>query len=96
MGNFGAWLGRFDLPSSVPRAEVGYYGDLVGRPFFNPTRGSVVWGVEGRTCAVTSAWLAIDDVTYAVTGAIATLHLRFEQRCEGSTGALHGVVHASR
>jgi hypothetical protein len=96
IGNFGRWTGRFEMPTSVARAEVGYYAGLRGTPTYNPTRGSVQWGVDGRSCEVESGWLAIDGITYDVTNAIAALDLRFEQRCKGSTGALHGLVHVGR
>ena len=90
------WDGRVEMPTSVVRAEVGYYTGLRGWPTFNPTRGGVQWTIQWRSCPVASAWLAIDGVTYSDTGSITKLDLRFELRCEGSAGVLHGVVHVSR
>ena len=86
------WSGDFQAMTSITRLQPGYYGDLERYPFYNPVRGGLDWGGEGRGCNTLRGWFVVDDVTY--TGAALTaIDLRFEQHCEGAAPALHGAIH---
>lgn len=86
------WSGRFLLPRGAGTLQTGYYLDLMRTPFADPVVGGVEWSGEGRGCNTVKGWLAIDKVTLNA-GVIESIDLRFEQRCEGGSTALHGQVH---
>lgn len=87
-----SWSGFFKLPSSMTTFQPGVYNDLTRYPFHDPAVGGLSWYGEGRGCNTLTGWIAIDTARY-VSGALAVLHLRFEQHCEGGAAALHGTVH---
>jgi hypothetical protein len=86
------WDGDFKQSGTGTRLAAGYYGDLTRYPFQNSGAGGVSWTGEGRGCNTVKGWFVIDKVRY--TGdQLSAIDLRFEQRCEGGTSALHGQVH---
>lgn len=86
------WSGDFKGMSSLAQLTTGYYGELQRYPFNNPTSGGLNWTGEGRGCNTLTGWFAIDNISI-VSGALKVIDLRFEQRCEGGTAALHGKIH---
>ena len=88
------WFGDFQAMSTLSQLAPGYYADLRRYPFHNPVKGGLEWFGEGRGCNTLLGWFAIDGVTYT-NGNLTALDLRFEQRCEGGTPALHGAIHWS-
>ena len=97
MGISGAqgWNGDFQTMNTLSQLQLGYYPDLMRYPFHNPTKGGVSWTGEGRGCNRVLGWFAVDRVVYT-NGVVTSLDLRFEQRCEGGTPALHGAIHWDR
>ena len=86
------WTGDFQGMNTISALQPGYYGGLQRYPFNNPVAGGLSWSGEARGCNTLSGWFVIDGVTYS-NGALAAIDLRFEQRCEGGSAALHGAVH---
>lgn len=87
------WSGSFQPTDSMPRLSTGYFPNLKGVPFYNPVRGGLAWGGEGRSCVALKGWFAVDRVSYSDTGMLSGLDLRFEQSCEGRAAVLRGAVH---
>lgn len=86
------WDGDFKQSGTGKRLAAGYYGDLTRYPFQNTGAGGLSWSGEGRGCNTLKGWFVVDKVRY--TGdQLTAIDLRFEQRCEGGTSALHGQVH---
>lgn len=86
------WSGDFKQSGTGKRLAAGYYGDLTRYPFQANGAGGVSWTGEGRGCNTVKGWFVIDKIRY--TGDKLTyIDLRFEQRCEGGTSALHGQIH---
>ena len=75
-----SWFGLFQTTTAASQLVRGTYPD------------GVDWFGEGRGCGGQSGALTIDSVTY-VAGALTQVDLRFEQRCNGFTAALHGTIH---
>jgi len=86
------WYGEFQGMSSITELEPGYYPDLQRYPFHNPARGGLSWSGQGRGCNTLTGWFVVDSVTYSA-GVLASIDLRFEQHCDGSTPALRGEIH---
>lgn len=76
------WDGMFTPPSGVTTVVEARY----------EVANSVFWYGEGRSCGTNTGWYQVDDVAYS-GGQLTRLHLRFEQKCTSSSGALHGEVH---
>ncbi len=89
------WNGDFQTMYTLSQLEPGYYPDLRRYPFHNPAKGGLSWTGEGRGCNRLLGWFAVDRVVYT-NGVLTALDLRFEQRCEGGTPALHGAIHWDR
>jgi len=89
------WNGDFQTMNTLSQLQPGYYPDLMRYPFHNPTKGGVSWTGEGRGCNRVLGWFAVDRLVYT-NGVVTSLDLRFEQRCEGGTPALHGAIHWDR
>lgn len=85
------WTGDFQHMDSIAELEPGYYPDLTRFPFGNPRKGALSWSGEGRSCGSLEGWFVIDDVTYD-TGMVASIEMRFEQRCSSSSAALNGFL----
>jgi hypothetical protein len=88
----GGWAGDFQTMNSIKEIQAGYYPGLHRYPFNNPTKGGLDWFGNGAGCNTLVGWFVVDRVTYT-GGALTALDLRFEQHCEGSAPALHGVIH---
>ena len=88
------WRADFQAMNTLARLEPGYYGNLERYPFHNPTRGGLSWSGEGRGCNTLSGWFAVDSVSYDGTD-LAEIRLRFEQRCDSSSGVLRGQLYWS-
>jgi hypothetical protein len=89
------WDGSFAPMSSLSQVAPGYYGDLRRWPFNNPAKGGLQWSGNGRGCNSVDGWFAVDEISY-VGGEPASLDMRFEQRCNGASAALHGRIRWSR
>lgn len=74
------WYGEFQTPSGNTQLVAGNYA------------AGVDWSGEGRGCGSGTGSFRIDSVTY-VAGILTAIDLRFDQRCTGATGALHGTIH---
>lgn len=85
------WTGDFAAIANLPRLAPGYYGDVQRYPFHNPARGGLQWSGAGSGCNTLRGWFVVDHVAYQ-EGKLSELALRFEQRCEGRDGALHGQI----
>jgi hypothetical protein len=86
------WTGVFQAMNTLQYLQLGYYGNLEGFPFNNPTKGGLSWYGQGRGCNMVTGWFVIDNVAY--TGVTLTaIDLRFEQHCEGGVPALRGQIH---
>ena len=88
-----SWDANFVPPSGVDTLVKGaVYTDATRYPFQSDSAPGLDFSGEGRGCNNLSGWYAIDDVTYQA-GKVATLKMRFEQRCESSSAApLRGQV----
>lgn len=88
------WSGQF-APMLKTQIQAGYYGALLPWPNHNPAKGGMRWYGEGRGCNTAQGWFAVDQISYLANGELASLDLRFEQRCDGSLplrGKIHWVV----
>ena len=88
-----SWHADFVPPSGVNTLVKGaVYTDATRYPFQEDTEAGLDFSGEGRGCNNLFGWYAIDDVTYQA-GKVATLKMRFEQRCEGASAApLRGQI----
>lgn len=93
VGADGGWRGSFQPPAASGGLQPGDYANLQRFPAADPTRGGLAWDAAGTRCDLSSAWVVVDGVVRAADGAVTAVDLRFEQRCAGSPGALHGQVH---
>jgi len=89
------WNGDFQTMYTLSQLAPGYYPDLRRYPFHNPAKGGLSWTGEGRGCNRLLGWFVVDRVVYT-NGVLTALDLRFEQRCEGGTTALHGAIRWDR
>jgi hypothetical protein len=83
------WNGTITPPAGR-QIEVGYLGSIGASPFHNPVRGGMSWTSEGRGCGSVTGWFVVDEVV-RTAGALTTLTIRFEQRCDGGA-PLYGEV----
>jgi len=85
-----SWYGEFQFPGGTSQIRPGTYTGLQG---YDPAKGWLRWFSDlGSSCYTPTGSFTVDSVTY-VTDSLAMVDLRFEQRCEGATAALHGSVH---
>jgi hypothetical protein len=86
-----SWAGNFQLPAVLSTLKAAYFDSVQSWPSQDTTAAALSFAVNGRSCSGVTGWLAIDRVLY--TGSVvASIELRFEQRCSGSTAALRGKV----
>jgi subtilisin family serine protease len=86
--------------NALPALQVGYYADLPIYGGHDPALGgmTVEWAsfddptFAPRECQLLTGWLSVDRVI-RVAGELVVIDLRFEQRCFGAAGALHGQLH---
>jgi len=88
----GGSSGEFFGMNSLSQLQPGFYGSLQRYPFHNPNRGGMDWNSPGRGCNRLDGWFVVDRVSYAL-GQLTAIDLRFEQRCQGASAAMHGVIH---
>jgi hypothetical protein len=86
------WTGDFSAPAGRSQLEPGYYANVTRLQ--NPARAGLDWYGEGSGCNIVQGWLVIDSVSFE-SNAVNAFDLRFEQRCDGSSSALHGKIHWS-
>ena len=86
------WRGDFQVGNALTQLEPGSYANLERYPFHNPVNGGLSWYGEGRGCNTLLGSFFVDSLTY-LAGTLTTIDLRFEQRCEGASSALHGTIH---
>lgn len=91
----GGWSGNFVAMTGLSQLQPGYYGELQRYPFHNKTKGGMAWSGNGRGCNTLQGWFIVDSATYSL-GELTSLHLRFEQHCEGGVPAQRGVIHWSK
>jgi uncharacterized repeat protein (TIGR01451 family) len=91
----GNWAAHFDNMSSIPRLQPGYYPDVQRLLLHNPTVGGMDVHGESRNCEVVSGWFVIDSVTYTGT-TVTAIDVKFEQRCNNASAALHGRIRWSQ
>ncbi|HUL03950.1 MAG TPA: hypothetical protein VLV16_12050 [Gemmatimonadales bacterium] len=88
--------GYFGAMVSVTELQRGYYPNVNSYPSTNPTRGGFAWnGPQGSffaPCETIRGWFVVDAVSYS-GGTLTAIDVRFEQRCNGTTPALHGAIH---
>jgi len=74
--------------SGLQRPEVGYYGNLGS----NSALGTInVFNLMNNCGTGQTGWFAVDSVSYNSGGELTSIDLRFEQRCNSSSGsALRG------
>ncbi len=89
------WSADFQGMNSLSSLLPGYYASLQRYPFHDPTKGGLNWEGEGRACNRLQGWFVIDSIQLS-NGVLQAIDLRFEQRCDGATVALHGKLHWSR
>ncbi len=87
-----AWVGDFRAMNSRWSLEPGFYPSLSRHPLHDPKQGGLSWSVESRACAALDGWVAIDELVNDADGSVASIVMRFEQRCAGDTGALRGKL----
>jgi hypothetical protein len=88
-------IGTFQGVIGVDQLQPGYYGELQAVNRANPAKGGLDWSAHSRGCERQTGWYVVDHIAYA-NGTISALDLRFEQRCDGFTGALRGAIHWTR
>ena len=71
---------------------VGTYTDATRYPFNSQASSGLSWHGEGRGCNTLRGSFSIDSLTYT-DGALASMDLRFEQRCEGGDAHEGGELH---
>ena len=85
----GSWFAFFSAPGGAP-LQVGVY-DHAQRAADTTHPGLDVSG-EGRGCNTTSGSFTVLGVSYGPLGYLQSLHLTFEQHCEGGIPALRGEL----
>lgn len=84
--------GAFQGMRSLANLKVGFYNNPVQNNLGSPLLPGMGWYDNSLGCtSATAGWFAIDRVNYA-NGVVAGIALRFEQRCNGSSAALHGAI----
>jgi uncharacterized repeat protein (TIGR01451 family) len=91
----GDWAAHFDNMSSIPRLQPGYYPNVQRLFLHNPTVGGMDIHGQGRNCEVVDGWFVIDSVTYTGT-TVTAIDVKFEQKCNNGSAALHGRIRWSQ
>ena len=86
-----SWTGNFGLPAGVP-VQAGTYTGATRYPVDGQAVPGLSWYGEGRGCNTLTGFFSIDSLTYT-NGTLASVDLRFEQRCEGGIPGLRGTIH---
>jgi hypothetical protein len=88
-GTSDLWSGRFAAPAGQ-RLLPGVYMDA--RRFEDATHPALDVGGAGHGCNATTGQFNVLDVNYGPYGYLKSLHLTFEQHCEGFAAALRGEI----
>ena len=103
--SLGGWSGKFRGRGSLDdRMRPGFFGDLrAGQTHYSDSSFGPLLRVSGPGgyCPTDNyvadlpirGWFAIDAISFGEDGELKSLDLRFEQRCEGASGALRGKTH---
>jgi hypothetical protein len=83
------WQGRFSAPAGQ-QLVPGVYTDA--RRFEDATHPGLDVGGAGRGCNATTGQFTVLDVSYGPYGYLESVHLTFEQHCEGLVPALYGEI----
>ena len=88
-----AWVARFGTRAPFGRMVPGYYPGTEYPPSDPAVPDMQVEDrISGFPCDAPTGWFAVDGITYASDGTLASLDLRFEQHC-GGEAALRGQIH---
>jgi hypothetical protein len=87
------WWGNFQAPPPSSLLQPAEFQDVQRYPSNDLNRGGLRWDGAGGRCDALGGWLVVDAVSLAEDGSVRGFDLRFEQRCSGSEGALHGQIH---
>lgn len=82
------WLGVFSFPVDIRK---GFYGNATLLGFGQP---GIWWSTVGVHCEALEGWFVIDD--FVRDNGLASVELRFEQKCSGAQGALRGKIRWNR
>jgi len=82
-----SWTVRLEAPDKA-RLEAGIYADA-GR-FSNATQPALDVSGAGRGCNETAGRFTVLEAKYGLRGYLRSLHVTFEQHCEGAASALRG------
>jgi hypothetical protein len=74
------WTGTFAVPMTNGQIQLGTY------------QTGASWGGNGRRCGIQASSITVTNATYA-NGSLNVLDLKFNLRCQASTGDLKGVIH---
>ena len=86
------WAGNFSVMTGQSRIDTGLYPALLDPPLNNTAVGGFVWFGDGRHCAGSTSWVAIDSVRYS-GNELTALDARFGQLCDYHFVPLHGKIH---
>jgi len=87
-----SWNGEFQTMIGLTKFQTGFYDHVARVPFQNRAFGGLSWTANGSGCNTSIGWFAVDKVVY-LGDTLTTLHLRFEQHCEGQVPSLRGELH---
>lgn len=86
------WSVQFHMPVNETQLRTGTYTDLIGAPFHDPNTGGLRVTGMGNGCSSQQGWFKVDGAEYAA-GELASVDIRFEQRCGGGAIGLRGQLH---
>jgi hypothetical protein len=83
---------------STHSLTAGYYAGAQLYPgSATPSAPAIQWSLDGHWCYQSaSGWFSVDEVSLTPNGALQTLSLRSELRCDGESAPLHAQVRWSR
>lgn len=84
------WSATFSGPDAMAQLEVGLYDELGRYPFHNPVEGGLSFTGEGRGCNELAGAFAVDEISWSGTE-LASVSIRFVQRCEETGPPLYGA-----
>ncbi|HET7726212.1 MAG TPA: Calx-beta domain-containing protein [Candidatus Limnocylindrales bacterium] len=91
----GGWSAEFSGPDAMPLLTRGLYENVQRFPFHNPAKGGMDFSGEGRGCNEVLGTFAVDEITWDGTE-LASVSIRFVQRCEVTGPPLYGALRWQR
>ncbi len=85
------WIGTFQPMVSRPRPEVGFYPNVSGRSAPSRLFGGIDWNTPESICFTADGWVAVDSITFRGSD-LASIEMRFAQRCNNDAPALLGSI----